>query len=357
MATTSDAVASAATTRVVQAIEAVIYDPCLQVKSTKVEKLQALGRCILRVFNAASASEAEEVESRAAVSLFSSALYKTLDHLISTQMSKCNSLPATRTKLWAQFHHECNTSLPMIWDQKFPSSIIAEPCSILFQQSVNEKLFEILLPEKLSTSGSGVEANAAAVVSAASGEASMSPDELNVLRYACGFVPFKLLKSFEKKDSTATKYDRFIHCLGDMAVDSDEDGDLISYTRKWSAIVNRGGLFPLNDATFLFFLTIEKIVRVLLPQHILCCKSHTNESLRSNVIEKAVKNDEVQWRWNLLSQCIDCDEESKELLTEIIQLWVTVRGFSMTAGWLENYKMQSKTTTAKKPSLRKGLQS
>ena len=94
MATTSDAVASAVTTRVVQAIEAVIDDPCLQVKSTKVEKLQALGRCILRVFNAASASEAEEVESRAAVSLFSSALYKTLDHLISTQMSKCNSLPA-----------------------------------------------------------------------------------------------------------------------------------------------------------------------------------------------------------------------------------------------------------------------
>ena len=190
MATTSDAVASAATNRVVQAIEAVIDDPCLQVKSTKVEKLQALGRCILRVFlNAASASEAEEVESRAAVSLFSSALYKTLDHLISTQMSKspCNSLPATRTKLWAQFHHECNTTLPMIWDQKFPSSIIAEPCSILFQQSVNEKLFEILLPEKLSTSGSGVEAsNAAAVVSAASGEASMSPDELNVLRYVTG---------------------------------------------------------------------------------------------------------------------------------------------------------------------------
>ena len=70
-----------------------------------------------------------------------------------------------------------------------------------------------------------------------------------------------------------------------------------------------------------------------------------------------MKNDEVQWRWNLLSQCIDCDEESKELLTEIVQLWVTVRGFSMTAGWLENYKMQSKTTTAKKPSLRKGLQS
>ena len=56
------------------------------------------------------------------------------------------------------------------------------------------------------------------------------------------------------------------------------------------------------------------------------------------------------------SQCIDSEEANTELLEEIVQLWVTVRGFAMTATWLETFKVQSNTTTAKKPSLRKGLQ-
>ena len=39
----------------------------------------------------------------------------------------------------------------------------------------------------------------------------------------------------------------------------------------------------------------------------------------------------------LLSQDIDKPENS-ELLTEIVNLWVTIRGFSMAASWLEEYK-------------------
>ena len=32
--------------------------------------------------------------------------------------------------------------------------------------------------------------------------------------------------------------------------------------------INRGGLFPLNDQTFNLFIEIEKMVRVVLPEHI-----------------------------------------------------------------------------------------
>ena len=77
-------------------------------------------------------------------------------------------------------------------------------------------------------------------------------DELNALRYACGYVPYALLKWYEKRSSN--KYDEFIECLGEMAVHSDVGSeDFLSYTREWLEKVNRGGLFPLNDETFVFF--------------------------------------------------------------------------------------------------------
>ena len=89
----------------------------------------------------------------------------------------------------------------------------------------------------------------------------------------------------------------------------------------------------------------------ILPQHM--AKRNSDESLYTSVISKVSKDKEVQW--SLLSQCIECENDSMELLEELIKLWVTIRVFSITAMWVELYKKQTKTTTAKKPSLRKGL--
>ena len=50
-------------------------------------------------------------------------------------------------------------------------------------------------------------------------------------------------------------------------MDEDSVPDLFSYTRVWFERVNRGGLFPLNDQTFSLFIEIEKLVRVMLPKH------------------------------------------------------------------------------------------
>ena len=93
----------------------------------------------------------------------------------------------------------------------------------------------------------------------------LSEDELNAMRYAGGYVPHSLLKRFEKRKGK--KYDQFIECLGDMAVES-EHSDFLNYTKDWIGKVNRGGLLPLNDMTYCFFVAIEKVVRVLLPRYV-----------------------------------------------------------------------------------------
>ena len=85
----------------------------------------------------------------------------------------------------------------------------------------------------------------------------ISSDELNLMQYACGYVPFKLIR--EHKTRQGRKYENFVECLGNMAVVSElGDHDLFSYTKVWFETVNRGGLFPLNDKTFLFFIEIER---------------------------------------------------------------------------------------------------
>ncbi len=53
-------------------------------------------------------------------------------------------------------------------------------------------------------------------------------------------------------------------CLGEMSVAGDWT-DLTTYTTKWLDLVNRGGLFPLNDKSFRFFGAVEAVVRKLLP--------------------------------------------------------------------------------------------
>ena len=75
------------------------------------------------------------------------------------------------------------------------------------------------------------------------------------------------------------------------------------------------------------------------------------DSFKKSVLDVIIKNENIQFYWTFLSQDIDKPENS-ELLTEIVHLWVTIRGFSMAASWLEEYK-NSKKTTQKSTGLRK----
>ena len=72
------------------------------------------------------------------------------------------------------------------------------------------------------------------------------------------------------------------------------------------------------------------------------------------MIDKIAQNEEVKWKWTIISQCINSDD-AIELLREIVTLWVTVRGFSITAMWMEVYKKVCQTITTKRAGLRKEL--
>ena len=75
-------------------------------------------------------------------------------------------------------------------------------------------------------------------------------DEENILRYAAGYVPYKLLKKYECQSSLIAQ--SYVECVGNMVV-SGEESSLMEYTSKWISMCNCGGLFEINDTYYLMF--------------------------------------------------------------------------------------------------------
>ena len=62
-----------------------------------------------------------------------------------------------------------------------------------------------------------------------------------------------------------------------------------------------------------------------------------------------------KFRWAIEAVNIESEEQSQALLREIVNLWTTIRGFSIAAVWMETYKEATKETTQKSTGLRKHL--
>lgn len=174
---------------------------------------------------------------------------------------------------------------------------------------------------------------------------SMCVEEENAVRYASGFVALKVMKLYEKLDTP--KAAQFVECLSHMAV-SGEESSFYAYTKAWINSVNRGGLFCINEKAFLFFRAVELATQVHLPNHL---------SSRSKVeLFSVIVNDEdVQFQWSMLSLNIEEESHSAELLMNVIQQWIKIRGFAITSMWMEEYKRSAQETTKGKKSLRKEL--
>lgn len=104
-----------------------------------------------------------------------------------------------------------------------------------------------------------------------------------------------------------------------------------------------------------YFVEIEKLVRHLLPNFVVQGVMTSTTTTLDELIQKVVDNEDVQFMWTILSPSITSNEDSIELLYEIVNLWTTVRGFSLAATWMETYKMTRKETKQKSTGLRKHL--
>lgn len=276
---------------------------------------------------------------------FATTLVSTISECICTTISStttCRSKEVLREKLWRSFHQVRVKVLVDLW-KKFYTAIGREKLDPLIEQQVNLRLFE----DKLKTH---LKVHEPSQQITTSPSLKLSPEEENILRYAAGYVSLSLLKRYELESSEEAA--EYCECLNQMAVNGDESS-LLAYTLEWTRAVNRGGLFEINDVTFLLFGEIE----VKMQKHLLSTlKSSLSTSGKREFIVNTVASDQdVQFVWSLLSNDIQDEEHAVHLLKEIVALWLTIRGFSIAKTWIEQYKRQAQANTKKGKGLRKDL--
>ena len=68
-------------------------------------------------------------------------------------------------------------------------------------------------------------------------------------------------------------------------------------------------------------------------------------------------NDDVQLYWHIATAAFEVDviDVSNSLLRMIVELYVTIRGFSYANGWIEQYKQTHKRSTQRSKGLCKNL--
>ena len=76
---------------------------------------------------------------------------------------------------------------------------------------------------------------------------------------------------------------------------------------------------------------MEKRIRCALATHL---NSSSDSKL---VVKEVIAHEDIQFHWDILSVDLD-DKLAKEVLQDIVTLWLNIRGFSLTGSWMERRK-------------------
>ena len=123
-------------------------------------------------------------------------------------------------------------------------------------------------------------------------------------------------------------------CLMELC---DEDDD-VSSSADWTRAIDRGGLCHVSENTYLVFNQLELLVRKFFND---TSVQDVTSDLRMKVKDCALTDEEISFYRCMLTVDVD-DEIGAELLSMIVDLYITIRGFSFSKSFMERYKQQSK---------------
>ena len=109
----------------------------------------------------------------------------------------------------------------------------------------------------------------------------------------------------------------------------------------------RGRLWYIKETSYSLFCTETRYcLKTLSSQH---------EKYKQEIIRHITSSDDVFFHWiNATADFeIDYDEVHEMLLEKMVELCVTMRGFSYASGWMEKFKKITKQSTQQSKSLRR----
>ena len=169
-------------------------------------------------------------------------------------------------------------------------------------------------------------------------------EEENTLRYVSGYVCHKVQQKIGASN-LKTKEQLCVELSGD------EDSD--RGTEEWTNTIDRGGLWHVNDNTYIVFCVLEVEIRKHL--NITAAKDLDNGT-KETILKAVLKNEDLLFQWALVTSNSD-DEVGQKVLELICELYLTVRGFAFAKSCLELYKQTHKKSIQKSKALRKSIAS
>ena len=167
---------------------------------------------------------------------------------------------------------------------------------------------------------------------------------------------FFLKKKYMKKDSVFISWcllsmEEGVTRLRETETDDDSGESFLAYTCAWLELVNQGGLFRVWDDVFKFFMEFELYMYPMLRK--MLDGSDTDQS--KDKLMHAIRSDEdVLFAWSLLTIHLP-EIVSHRLLTDFIQLWMTIRGYAIASRLVEDFKAAINQTAKGKKPLHKQL--
>ena len=178
--------------------------------------------------------------------------------------------------------------------------------------------------------------------------AELTDAEKGVLQYVAGYVCRQLRKKFERESHEYKE--ELVLCLMELikGQDSEENGT----DEEWSNLIDRGGLWHIKGTTHQFFCAMEYVVR-----EVLTILVKPSSQSKQEIVKKVTSDEDVQFYWLIVTADFEFDDPMvhEVLLNKMVELFLTIRGFSLASGWLEKYKQCTKKPTQRTKSLRREL--
>ena len=131
------------------------------------------------------------------------------------------------------------------------------------------------------------------------------------------------------------------------------DDSLSDYPKCWSKLIDRGGLYHIDDKVYDLIEIIEIIFRKHINHHSM--SSYTpGSNLTAPIIDEILSSPAVLLSWDNIADSIPSKYEvySMELLKSIIGLWISIRGHSFASDFTRTFEEKSKSKQALRKSLK-----
>ena len=164
----------------------------------------------------------------------------------------------------------------------------------------------------------------------------LTSEEEQTIRYISGYIPFALLKKYEKMKARGNiAAGAFVKLLNSWKLqgDNSEVADFLSYTDRWINLVNRGGLYEPNDELFLFFRCVESVVLQQIKD--IDVQIMRDGNMRDNILGWVLNSVKINTAWHGLVKSMS-HEYSDILKRKMLEYWVVIRchGYVKTMSFL-----------------------